>query len=157
MKDTTDLDRDGGNEERASQRTIRPGESLSKTPADRPTTSREPMTRESARTNPEVMERQRNDRRALGPGDPVDPWPEMSTFVQRFDKIQAEFIDEPRAAVQKAETLVAEAIDHMMVALHEQIRRIHSELGDEEDTERLRVAMKSYKTLIHYLKDQLAA
>jgi hypothetical protein len=140
MKDRTEIDRDDAGEVRTSQRTMRPAEPL---PAD------------SASTNPEVMEQSRpRTSQSMGA---VDPWPEMSSYIQRFDAIQGEFIEEPKAAVQKAETLVGEAVDKMTAALHEQIRRIQSEAGDDKDTERLRVAMRSYKSLIHYLGDHRAA
>jgi len=84
-------------------------------------------------------------------------WAELAEFRQRFDEIQAEFIAEPRAAVEKAETLIEEAVDRMMNALHDQLRRIHTDVGDDTDTEHLRVAMLSYRELIDSMGDRRAA
>ncbi len=72
---------------------------------------------------------------------------ELTKFRQNFEEIQAEFIGEPRAAVEKAETL----IDGLMNALHDQLQRIHGNLKTETDTEQLRVAMLSYRELFDSL------
>jgi len=78
---------------------------------------------------------------------------ELAKFRQSLEEIQAEFIGEPRAAVQKAETL----IDGLMSALHDQLQRIHSNVKSETDTEQLRVAMLSYRELFDSLGSHRAA
>jgi len=78
---------------------------------------------------------------------------ELTKFRQRFEEIQAEFIGEPRAAVEKAETL----IDGLMNALHDQLQRIHGNVESETDTEQLRVAMLSYRELFDSLGGHRAA
>lgn len=83
--------------------------------------------------------------------------PEMNQFKQRFDELQAEFIQEPRAAVEKAETLVDEAIKRMMVTLQERLRRIQGETGGTSDTEKLRVTMMRYREFMDSLGDRRAA
>jgi len=45
----------------------------------------------------------------------------------------------------------------MMNALHDQLRRIHTDVGDDTDTEHLRVAMLSYRELIDSMGDRRAA
>lgn len=79
-----------------------------------------------------------------------DFWTEYKDYRQRFDVVQAEFIEEPRAAVQKAETLMDEVVGHMIDALHDRMQSIHRDAdGDGEiDTERLRLVMRSYRELI---------
>ena len=72
---------------------------------------------------------------------------ELTKFRQSFEEVQAEFIGEPRAAVEKAETL----IDGLMNGLHDQLQRIHGNLKTETDTEELRVAMLSYRELFDSL------
>jgi predicted lipid-binding transport protein (Tim44 family) len=72
---------------------------------------------------------------------------ELTKFRQSFEEIQVEFIGEPRAAVEKAETL----IDGLMSALHDQLQHIHSNVESETDTEQLRVAMLSYRELFDSL------
>jgi hypothetical protein len=78
---------------------------------------------------------------------------ELTKFRQSFEEIQAEFIGEPRAAVEKAETL----IDGLMSALHQELERIHSNVKSENDTEQLRVAMLSYRELFGSLGGRRAA
>jgi len=72
---------------------------------------------------------------------------ELTKFRQRFEEIQAEFIGEPRVAVEKAETL----IDGLMDALRGQLQHIHSNVESETDTEQLRVTMLSYRELFDSL------
>ena len=78
---------------------------------------------------------------------------ELTKFRQSFEEIQAEFIGEPRAAVEKAETL----IDSLMSGLHEQLQRIHGNVKSGTDTEQLRVAMLSYRELFDSLGGHRAA
>jgi hypothetical protein len=84
---------------------------------------------------------------ATEPVSETDFSSELTKFRQSFEEIQAEFIGEPRAAVEKAETL----IDGLMNALHDQLQRIHSNVKTETDTEQLRVAMLSYRELFDSL------
>ena len=72
---------------------------------------------------------------------------ELTKFRQKFEEIQAEFIGEPRAAVEKAEGV----INGLMKALHDQLQHIHGDLKTETDTEQLRVAMLSYRELFDSL------
>lgn len=87
------------------------------------------------------------------PAGETDFSPELTKFRQSFEEIQAEFIGEPRAAVEKAETL----IDGLMSGLHDQLQRIHSNVKSETDTEQLRVAMLSYRQLFDSLGGHRAA
>jgi len=122
-----------------------------------PTTDEsEPMRAEPTVTN-EPAPMAEPGRPAPEPMKHEEFWTELAEFRQRFDEIQAEFIAEPRAAVEKAETLIEEAVDRMMNALHDQLRRIHSDVGDDTDTEHLRVAMLSYRELIDSMGDRRAA
>jgi predicted lipid-binding transport protein (Tim44 family) len=116
----------------------------------------EPMQAEPAVTN-EPAPTAEAGRPALEPMKHEELWAELAEFRQRFDEIQAEFIAEPRGAVEKAETLIEEAVDRMMNALHDQLRRIHTDVGDDTDTEHLRVAMLSYRELIDSMGDHRAA
>lgn len=153
MKDGTDMERETGADTRqerqpdradsyaeSRQRTIRP---------------RESMTAENARTNREVMER--SQPRTSGFTDTTYTWFDMSSYMDRFEEVQAQFIEEPQEAVRQAEALLGEAVERMTVTLHEQIRRIQNDVGDDKDTERLRMAMKNYKNLIHSLGGHRAA
>ncbi len=66
----------------------------------------------------------------------------------RWDQIQAGFVDEPRGAVERADTLVAEAISKLAegfartrAGLEEQWKR-----GDEVSTEDFRQALRRYRS-----------
>ncbi len=125
---------------------------------------------ESMRTNPEVMgrtepvEMDRSIRPQPQPDEPIrqtdgqiDFWPEVSQFRQRLADIQAEFIEEPRAAVQKAERLIEEAVDHMAKSMHEHVKRMHGDMENNADTERLRLVMRSYRDFIDSLDSRRTA
>ena len=85
-------------------------------------------------------------------------WPNMSDFRRRFDEIQVQFVEEPEAAVKKAEELLNQFIDQMANAMHERLRSIHGELGDgNSDTERLRLAMQRLRRMIDSFGERAAA
>ena len=86
---------------------------------------------------------------AATPDEEPDLWAGLDEYRHRFEEIQADFIEEPQAAVKKAEELVEEAVERVVRSLHERVNRIHSGIGDgSDDTERLRLAMRGYKHLI---------
>jgi hypothetical protein len=91
------------------------------------------------------------------PVEQMSFWPQMGEFRQRLDGIQSEFINEPRAAVQKAERLVEEAVDHMAKSMREQMKRMHGDLEGNADTEKLRLLMRSYRMFIESLDSRRAA
>ncbi len=100
-------------------------------------------------TGVEPIESQRTSRR-------IDYWPEMAQFRQRFDEIQAGFIEDPRAAVQKAEKLVDEAIERMTASMRESIRSMHRD-AESGDTEKLRLTMRSLRDFIESIGGRRAA
>ena len=88
----------------------------------------------------------------------TDIWPDMTEFRQRFDVIQAEFIEDPKSAVKKAETLMQEAIERMTKAMHERMQAVHREVeGKDGDTEQLRLTMRNFKMWMESLGDHRAA
>jgi hypothetical protein len=76
--------------------------------------------------------------------DDMDFWPEMQNYKHRMVDIQSEFIEEPRAAVEKAEQLVEEAVDYMAKAMHEHVQRMHKDVEGDADTEKLRLMMRNF-------------
>ncbi len=132
--------------------------------------------RESMRTNPEVMgrtepvrdedqhpresEQPRTEETMAGtdrPMEQMDIWPQMGDFRRRFDEIQSEFINEPRAAVNKAERLVEEAVDHMAKSMREHLKGMHGGIEGNADTEKLRLMMRSFREFIDSLEKRPAA
>jgi hypothetical protein len=94
----------------------------------------------------------RSSTAADGPlmSQPVDSdgWRELSDVKQRFHELEAEFIQAPQAAVKKAEILIEEAVERITRQLHDEVARMHRNAEGSSDTEQLRVAMLSYRTLI---------
>ncbi len=86
-----------------------------------------------------------------------DGWRELSDVEQRFHELEGEFIQEPQAAVKKAETLIEETVERITRRLHDEVARMHSNAERSSDTEQLRVAMLSYKTLIESIGGHRAA
>jgi len=110
-------------------------------PADR-----EPM--QSSTAADESMTRQPVD---------SDGWRELSDVEQRFHELEAEFIQEPQAAVKKAEILIEEAVERITRKLHDEVARMHVDAERSSDTEQLRVAMLSYRTLMESIGGHRAA
>ena len=115
---------------------------------DREQMRREEMRREDPVNRSPVMDNRDDDR----------AWPEMANYRRRFEELQSQFIEEPKEAVKKAESLVEEAVEKMVSSLHDRVNHIHSELGDgTDDTERLRMAMRRYRQLIDSFAENRAA
>ncbi|MEU2615244.1 hypothetical protein ABZ570_27240 [Micromonospora sp. NPDC007271] len=94
-------------------------------------------------------------RRDLAPSVPPDAAtlfaPEIAeNFRNRWRDVQLRFVDDPRAAVGQAESLVEEAIEALSAALREQKTKLGG--GPESraaDTEQLRVAVRSYRDFLY--------
>lgn len=77
----------------------------------------------------------------------------MSALRDRWSEVQAEFVDDPRSAVEKAQRLV----DDLVKELTDTFARERSSLegkwsgGGEADTEELRVALQRYRSLFNRL------
>jgi Txe/YoeB family toxin of Txe-Axe toxin-antitoxin module len=110
---------------------------------------------DTLRSNPEVMERrdaQRENPEVMGRSEPQtmtaprhsETWNEMSDVRMRFDQLQSEFIDDPKSAVKKAEKLM----DDMLEKMRERIHNTHRDVEKNDDTEHLRLAMRSYRDMI---------
>lgn len=70
---------------------------------------------------------------------------EAEQYRMQWRELQANFVDEPRAAVREAETLVSQMMDALTSQLKEQKRALEG--GSDRDTEQLRVAMQRYRSL----------
>jgi hypothetical protein len=71
-------------------------------------------------------------------------------FRDRWRDVKAVFVDDPADAVRQAGTLSCEAIDELTAALGRLRRELDGawDEGRETDTERLRVALRGYGSLI---------
>lgn len=72
---------------------------------------------------------------------------EVERYRVQWRELQAGFVDEPRATVREAETLVGRMVETLTAQLDQQRQQLRSG-ADTDDTERLRVVMQRYRTLL---------
>ena len=94
------------------------------------------------RSNPEVMGR--SEPRTMTPTRQPETGSEMSNVRLQFEQLQSEFIDDPKSAVKKAEKLMEE----LVTKLQERIHNVRRDTEKSDDTEHMRLAMRSYRDLI---------
>jgi hypothetical protein len=72
---------------------------------------------------------------------------------QRWDRIQTGFVDEPRRAVEDADSLVAEAMKRLAENFSAQRSALEKrwDVGDQVSTEDLRQALRSYRSFFQRL------
>jgi hypothetical protein len=78
---------------------------------------------------------------------------ELSGYRARWSAIQTGFVDEPRKAVEEADTLVAELMKRLAEVFAEERRGLegHWERKDQVSTEDLRIAMRRYRSFFERL------
>jgi len=71
----------------------------------------------------------------------------------RWDQVQTAFVDEPRAAVQQADELVAQAMKHIAESFSNERNRLEQQWdrGDDVNTEDLRQALRKYRAFFQRL------
>ena len=74
-------------------------------------------------------------------------------FRSRWEAVQTGFVDEPRAAVEQADALVAEVIKRLAEVFADERTTLEQQWGrgDNVSTEDLRVAMKRYRSFFERL------
>ena len=88
-----------------------------------------------------------------GRAEPLFSASESNQLNSRWDAVQVAFVDEPRQAVQKADELVASAIQRLAEVFAEERARLEEQWdrGDSVSTEDLRVAMQRYRSFFRRL------
>ena len=84
---------------------------------------------------------------ALFPGD------ELNGFRSQWDQVQTSFVDEPRTAVEQADSLVANVVKRIaeqFAAEREQLEK-QWDRGEDVNTEDLRQAIKRYRAFFDRL------
>ena len=78
---------------------------------------------------------------------------ELQTLRSRWDSIQTGFVDEPRRAVEQADSLVAEMMQHLAQLFADERNKLESQWsrGDDVSTEDLRVALQRYRSFFDRL------
>ena len=79
---------------------------------------------------------------------PLFPDEEAKQLRARWDSVQASFVDEPRRAVEEADTLVATAMKRLAEQFADERGRLEGQWdrGDDVSTEDLRIAMQRYRS-----------
>lgn len=79
---------------------------------------------------------------------PLFPPDEAGQLRDRWQEVQAGFVDEPRRAVQQADELVAGAIKRLAQTFADERSQLEGQWdrGDEVSTEDLRVALQKYRS-----------
>lgn len=84
---------------------------------------------------------------------PLFPAAELDGLRNRWNEVQAAFVDEPRRAVEQADGLVASAMKRLAEVFAEERSKLEQQWdrGDNVSTEELRVALQRYRSFFHRL------
>ncbi|HEY7160885.1 MAG TPA: hypothetical protein VH815_06470 [Acidobacteriota bacterium] len=76
-----------------------------------------------------------------------------SEFRSEWDRIQVSFVDEPRKAVEQADSLVAQVMQHVARTFSDERKNLEGQWsrGDNVSTEDLRIALQRYRTFFSRL------
>ncbi len=80
--------------------------------------------------------------------EPLFPASEVQDLRARWDSIQAGFVDEPRRAVESADSLVAAAMKRLAETFADERQSLEAQWdrGDDVSTEDLRLALRKYRS-----------
>jgi hypothetical protein len=78
---------------------------------------------------------------------------DVEQLRERWQSIQAAFVDEPQEAVQRADALVTDVIKRLTRTFEETKDSLETQLGEAEDvsTEDLRIGLQRYRTFFERL------
>ena len=84
---------------------------------------------------------------------PLFPDNELEGLRHDWSTIQAAFVDEPRRAVEQADSLVASAMKRLAEVFAEERSKLEHQWdrGDNVSTEDLRIALQRYRSFFHRL------
>jgi hypothetical protein len=137
--------------ERDESTTIPAEEPVSKTDEERPTTADIALDKDdSGERAPSMAEP------VAGGEDERRPLLEEKATVEvrsRWEEIQGGFVDEPRRAVEEADTLVAELMQQLADSFAKEREGLEGQWdrGDEVSTEDLRIALQRYRSFFDRL------
>lgn len=85
--------------------------------------------------------------------EPLFSGDDAERFRSRWQEVQANFVDEPRQAVQDADGLVAELMQRLAETFSEERSSLESQWdsGEDASTEDLRVALQRYRSFFDRL------
>jgi hypothetical protein len=78
---------------------------------------------------------------------------DLNQLRERWNSIQATFVDEPRSSVEQADVLVAEVMERIVGMFSEKRSLLDEQWANQEDasTEDLRVALQRYRSFFNRL------
>lgn len=85
--------------------------------------------------------------------EPLFPTKDATELRERWDAIQAGFVDEPRKAVEAADSLVASAMKRLAETFANERAGLEAQWdrGDDVSTEDLRIALRRYRSFFDRL------
>lgn len=88
-----------------------------------------------------------------GEREPLFAGDDADRFRSRWQEVQVAFVDEPRQAVQDADSLVAELMQQLAETFSQERTKLESQWdsGDDASTEDLRVALQRYRSFFDRL------
>jgi hypothetical protein len=107
----------------------------------------------------EIEQEQRQERVETGADSATEETPRLlpqedaESFRDRWETIQAEFVDEPRRSVQSADRLVADVMQKLASSFSEARAELESQWdrGDDVSTEDLRITLRRYRAFFERL------
>ncbi len=107
-----------------------------------------PVISERVAAQPTVEQSSKSDE-----STPLFPSDELETLRGRWKEVQTAFVDEPRKAVEQADSLVAAAMKRLAEVFAEERANLEKQWdrGDTVSTEDLRVALQRYRTFFQRL------
>jgi hypothetical protein len=117
--------------------------------SDEKTGDEEPTRDEMAREDVRAAESPSTD----DSREPLFAKQESSSFRDRWQEVQAGFVDEPRQAAQDADSLVAELMQKLADSFAKEREKLERQWdrGDDVSTEDLRLALQRYRSFFDRL------
>ena len=119
------------------------------TPQSEPTRQSAATQQTTAVADADPVERHAADRSGeRSDNSPLFAGPDATQFRERWVDIQASFVDDPRRAVEQADTLVAEVMQRLAQAFADERKTLEQQWdrGGDTETEELRLALRRYRS-----------
>ena len=131
------------------------GARLARRDADQPNTQPIELPASTNATNDATNNATNNATNATSITDagPLFPDDELHTFRTRWNQVQASFVDEPRHAVEQADSLVANVVKRIAEQFSAERATLEDQWGkgDNVSTEDLRQSLKRYRSFFDRL------
>lgn len=104
---------------------------------------------------PQAVQQPRVEQGTIGeqPDTGFLPEERMTALRERWNDVQAGFVDDPQNAVQQAHSLVTQLVDDLVQTFTQERSTLENQWksGGEADTETLRVALQRYRSFFNRL------